>query len=79
MNLQVQAPVAPPPPPPQMVETHIDPATGENLAAPQAGDGTGGEQAQAKGQAGQPARTPPRNAPCPCGSGKKYKRCHGAL
>jgi preprotein translocase subunit SecA len=18
-----------------------------------------------------------RNAPCPCGSGKKYKRCHG--
>ncbi|HVX47224.1 MAG TPA: preprotein translocase subunit SecA [Mycobacteriales bacterium] len=21
---------------------------------------------------------PPRNAPCPCGSGKKYKKCHGA-
>ena len=21
---------------------------------------------------------PGRNAPCPCGSGKKYKRCHGA-
>ena len=20
-----------------------------------------------------------RNAPCPCGSGKKYKQCHGAL
>src|SRR5439155_11563796 len=20
----------------------------------------------------------PRNAPCPCGSGKKYKKCHGA-
>jgi preprotein translocase subunit SecA len=20
-----------------------------------------------------------RNAPCPCGSGKKYKRCHGAV
>jgi preprotein translocase subunit SecA len=19
-----------------------------------------------------------RNEPCPCGSGKKYKRCHGA-
>ena len=19
----------------------------------------------------------PRNAPCPCGSGKKYKMCHG--
>jgi hypothetical protein len=23
-------------------------------------------------------RSPARNAPCPCGSGKKYKRCHGA-
>jgi SEC-C motif domain protein len=21
--------------------------------------------------------TPERNAPCPCGSGKKYKKCHG--
>jgi preprotein translocase subunit SecA len=20
-----------------------------------------------------------RNDPCPCGSGKKYKRCHGAM
>jgi preprotein translocase subunit SecA len=20
----------------------------------------------------------PRNAPCPCGSGKKFKMCHGA-
>ena len=20
-----------------------------------------------------------RNAPCPCGSGNKYKHCHGAL
>lgn len=29
----------------------------------------------------QPAQTPPapgRNEPCPCGSGKKYKRCCGA-
>ena len=22
---------------------------------------------------------PSRNAPCPCGSGKKFKHCHGAL
>jgi preprotein translocase subunit SecA len=21
----------------------------------------------------------PRNAPCPCGSGKKYKHCHGRI
>ncbi len=30
----------------------------------------------------QPARADPkigRNAPCPCGSGKKYKQCHGKL
>jgi preprotein translocase subunit SecA len=22
-------------------------------------------------------RKSPRNAPCPCGSGKKFKHCHG--
>lgn len=37
----------------------------------------------AVGEAGQPfVRTKPkvgRNAPCPCGSGKKYKHCHGKL
>ncbi|MDQ6658274.1 MAG: SEC-C metal-binding domain-containing protein [Actinomycetota bacterium] len=22
-------------------------------------------------------KEPARNAPCPCGSGKKYKQCHG--
>jgi len=32
-----------------------------------------------EGIAGEPARSDkvPRNAPCPCGSGKKYKMCHG--
>lgn len=25
-----------------------------------------------------PAQKPGRNDPCPCGSGKKYKKCHGA-
>jgi preprotein translocase subunit SecA len=24
-------------------------------------------------------RATPRNAPCPCGSGKKFKYCHGRL
>jgi preprotein translocase subunit SecA len=24
-------------------------------------------------------RNTPRNAPCPCGSGKKFKHCHGRL
>jgi preprotein translocase subunit SecA len=26
-----------------------------------------------------PSRKVGRNDPCPCGSGKKYKKCHGAL
>ena len=42
-----------------------------------AASGGGAPEAQA---ARQPARATPkvgRNAPCPCGSGKKYKRCHG--
>ena len=75
MRLQVAAPVSPPPPPRRMVETHIDPATGENLAAPQGAP----SQTADKGQAGAPSRSPSRNAPCPCGSGRKYKRCHGAF
>jgi preprotein translocase subunit SecA len=29
-------------------------------------------------QPGQAESGPSRNAPCYCGSGKKYKRCHGA-
>ncbi len=35
-----------------------------------------GERQIAPGQA--VGRGPSRNEPCPCGSGKKYKRCHGA-
>ncbi len=41
------------------------------------GDGNG----QGNGGAREPARTGPkigRNDPCWCGSGKKYKKCHGA-
>lgn len=29
-----------------------------------------------RGQVWNPARDYPRNAPCLCGSGKKYKKCH---
>ena len=35
-----------------------------------------GGQRRASGQKVGPG--PSRNSPCPCGSGKKYKRCHGA-
>jgi preprotein translocase subunit SecA len=46
-------------------------------AAPMSGNGNGAGPAQAP----QPVRAGPkvgRNDPCWCGSGKKYKRCHGA-
>jgi preprotein translocase subunit SecA len=42
----------------------------------------GGTEVRARGhrgpEGGNGASEPARNAPCPCGSGKKYKRCHGA-
>jgi preprotein translocase subunit SecA len=41
---------------------------------------SGGDEAAS--QSGNPQQVisdkVPRNAPCPCGSGKKYKKCHGA-
>jgi len=49
----------------KMFETRIDPATGEQVPDQQHG------QAHSE-KIG-------RNDPCPCGSGKKYKHCHGAL
>jgi preprotein translocase subunit SecA len=44
----------------------------------------GGTEVRGRGSRGRHAANgakghePARNAPCPCGSGKKYKRCHGA-
>ena len=42
--------------------------------------GNGADRAAPRlaGPAAPWARTP-RNAPCPCGSGKKYKHCHGRV
>ena len=38
----------------------------------------GGGAAASGGGQGRSGKVP-RNAPCPCGSGKKYKHCHGKL
>jgi preprotein translocase subunit SecA len=45
-----------------------------------------GVPARVEANASQPERRQPvttekigRNDPCPCGSGKKYKKCHGAV
>jgi len=58
------------------------PALGIGRSAPASRPGpqspmNAGAKAAAPGQA-VGGGSPSRNAPCPCGSGKKYKRCHGA-
>ncbi|HSR22459.1 MAG TPA: SEC-C metal-binding domain-containing protein, partial [Candidatus Eisenbacteria bacterium] len=40
------------------------------------GDTRDGSHAQSA-PSDDPYADVPRNAPCPCGSGKKFKRCHG--
>ena len=81
MTAQVQPPQPRPvPSPPQATfETSLDPDTGVNQreGTPQ----TVAEQAPHSmvAQAEESWAGTPRNAPCPCGSGKKYKHCHGAL
>ena len=37
------------------------------------------EQVAAAAKANQAFANVGRNDPCPCGSGKKYKHCHGQL
>jgi preprotein translocase subunit SecA len=66
------------------VEVHLDPATGENERAFSFAGDMGA--LSSGGGAGAPVSSLPegwqrtgRNAPCPCGSGKKFKHCHGAL
>ena len=81
----VQQPPADQPPEqlPYMEAHKVDPATGEDEMAPAlapalvgAGNGNGAQadrnpkDPQSWGKVG-------RNEPCPCGSGKKFKHCHG--
>jgi preprotein translocase subunit SecA len=63
-------------------EVHVDPLTGENAAL--AGilpDGLSPEQRQALPISALTVgwEDTGRNAQCPCGSGKKFKHCHGVL
>jgi preprotein translocase subunit SecA len=54
----------------------------ENREAVASGAAGAGTSMGGGGQPGNPQQAisdkTPRNAPCPCGSGKKYKKCHGA-
>lgn len=65
-----------------LIEVHLDPLTGENAAVAGAiPDGLSPQQREALPVAALPDgwdRTN-RNSPCPCGSGKKFKQCHGSL
>jgi preprotein translocase subunit SecA len=64
-----------------LVEVHIDPASGLNEAGAVLSDGLTSEQRAALSPSALPEgweRTS-RNAACPCGSGRKFKHCHGAL
>jgi len=76
----------------QFVPTHIDPFTGENDALQSRGpliEPEDAAQAIKNKDNYAPSfdpydlenwrRTIPRNAPCPCGSKKKFKFCHGVL
>ncbi|WP_312166956.1 preprotein translocase subunit SecA [Phenylobacterium sp.] len=65
-----------------LTEVHMDPLTGENIAQMGAlPDGLSAEQRQALPITSLPDgwENTGRNQPCPCGSGKKFKHCHGAL
>jgi preprotein translocase subunit SecA len=75
---------------PDFITTHIDPMTGEDDSA-DIDAATGAILSRLPPmQIAQPTFPPEavpeegeaplsRNAPCPCGSGRKYKHCHGAL
>jgi preprotein translocase subunit SecA len=72
-------------PPDGLTEIHLDPTTGENTLEYGNRGYAGANLTPAQREAlpvsslpGDWAQTS-RNAPCPCGSGKKFKHCHGAL
>jgi preprotein translocase subunit SecA len=87
--MRVEIMQAPPPPEPQnlpfMQAHHINPATGEDELAMSEAVATLARNAGAA-VSSAPARDPKdpatwgkvgRNEACPCGSGKKFKHCHG--
>jgi preprotein translocase subunit SecA len=77
-----------PQPPREIHAHHVDPVTGEDEMAEEPAMAAAGGGRPARPPRPTPAQPNPRdpatwgkvsrNAPCPCGSGKKYKHCHGA-
>jgi len=82
MTVEFQFEEPPPPPSQPTFEVHLDPLTGQNeLERGFVPDGVSAEQRQALPVSALPQgwEDTGRNQPCPCGSGKKFKHCHGAL
>jgi preprotein translocase subunit SecA len=86
--MHIQISIEQPPPelphdvPRQMQETRIDPLTGEDQMLPdeqRASQPFVNRPRDAAVDPNNPATwgKVPRNAPCPCGSGRKFKHCHG--
>jgi preprotein translocase subunit SecA len=75
----------PPPELPEFQEIHLNPGTGENeMTNPSAQNPEqaliGDDRSKLPVEALPPGwEMTGRNAPCPCGSGRKFKHCHGAL
>jgi preprotein translocase subunit SecA len=55
----------------------VDGEAGRDGVTRSSGPGGAADGGQAPGPAGHTAREQSRNSPCFCGSGRKYKRCHG--
>jgi len=86
VELVREAAEAPPPQAPQTIGHHLDATTGEDDFEEEGGvitlarDTTSTVPAEERDPA-DPATWGKvgRNEPCPCGSGKKYKHCHGTF
>jgi len=90
MRAQIQIEPAPLPELPDFITQHLDPLSGDDDTADidaaarglipnfQPISGIPQQPMPQRDAAGNVAEAPiSRNAPCPCGSGKKYKHCHG--
>jgi preprotein translocase subunit SecA len=89
MRAQVQLEAPPPPVLPDFITQHLDPFSGDDDTA-DIDAATGAvlssvpfanipQQALPQREGGVAEAPVSRNAPCPCGSGKKYKHCHGQI
>jgi preprotein translocase subunit SecA len=79
MNVQIQTGPVPPleqTPLPVLHASHINPLTGENEVEQ---PGAWPDDLPVDPNNPRTWDKVQRNAPCPCGSGRKYKHCHGAL